>query len=509
MLKGEARIANHADPQIARVRTMKETPVSVQPDRSALVYLGVAVLAFFARLPFILLFPTTGGDADVYSTVAQNIISGCGVSLSDPASGACIPHFGGNQGPGYPFFMAAVWFLSSHSDMAVRLLQAAFLAGAIGFAAYALATLTSRRAGTVLGLVLALSPLELAWPRYLQTETLSLAAVICFFALVILSIRDKRMHIVAIGATLAIGTFIRLDLVSLTIPVAVLAFALYDVQTALARGTIVAIILAIPWAGWTIRNVAVGLPRLYPTAMTVPDNKRAPVGYASWVRTWLVYEYERPGALWGPNRFNYSGIYIPDRAYNSKKEKQEVTKLLERLKTYEGQPIPKDIDDAFAQIAREQRERYPFRYFVVNPAIRSVQLWSNPFSSFGWPDEMPSVALSDRERLAVAQGGLQGKLMLAKRFPIRAVAKAITGLYRFALLAVFLLGCLYAAFGVRDRSVRILVLTAFSFFAGRTLLLAFIANIETRYTVQLVPAMEIVVVSLVWYWFTRRPLAAE
>ena len=207
----------------------RDQPLAGRTYTPTIAFLGVAALAFLARLPFILLFPTGGGDSDVYTTVAQNILSGCGVSLSDPASGACVPHFGGNQGPGYPIFMAAVWFLSNHADMAVRLVQAAILAAAIGFAAYALSALVkSRGAGLALGIVLALSPLQLAWPRYLQTETLSLAAVNCFFAVVLLSIRDNRLRVIAFGVTLAVGTFVRLDLVTLTIPVAVLAFALHE-----------------------------------------------------------------------------------------------------------------------------------------------------------------------------------------------------------------------------------------------------------------------------------------
>ena len=473
-------------------------------------YLGISLLAFTVRLPFILAFPTGGGDSDIYTTVAQNILSGCGVSLSVAGSGACVPHFGGNQGPGYPFFMAAIWFLSDHADMAVRFVQAAILASAIGFAAYAFAALLKRRgAGLALGLVLALSPLELAWPRYLQTETLALAAVICFFGVVALSIRDGRLLIVALGVTLAVGTFVRLDLISLTIPVATLAFALYDFRSAVARGMLVALILAVPWGAWTVRNVAVGLPRLYPTDMVMPQGKRSPLGYISWVRTWLIYEYERPGALWGPNRFDYKSIYIPDRAYRSATEKRKVEALLGRLKAYQGLPIPKEIDDAFAKLARERREQAPLRYYAINPLLRSVQLWSNPFSSFGWPDEMPSSALSDEERLAVSRGGLHGKLMLARRFPVRALSKAVTGLYQFVLLGAFLLGCLYAAFGVRDRRLRVLALTAFSYIVGRTLLLALIGNVETRYTVEAVPAMEFVVVSLAWYWWARSGKASE
>ena len=31
-------------------------------------------------------------------------------------------------------------------------------------------------------------------------------------------------------------------------------------------------------------------------------------------------------------------------------------------------------------------------------------MWSNPFSSFGWPNEIPSDGLSHSERLTVAKG---------------------------------------------------------------------------------------------------------
>jgi len=484
---------------------MTNAPAAGRSNSWTWAFAGVSIVAFVARLPFILFFPATGGDADIYTTVADNILRGCGVSLSDPASGACVPHFGGNQGPGYPFFMAAVWYVSHHTDLAVRLVQAAVLAGAIGFAGHAFARWRDSHAGGVaLGLVLALSPLQLAWPRYLQTETLSLAAVICFFAVIMLSIRDGRLHILATGFVIALGTLIRLDLITLAVPVAVVAFALHGPRSALARGAAVALILALPWVVWTVRNVAVGLPRFYPTPMTVPEGKRPPVGYAGWVRTWLLYEYERPGALWGPNRFNYDGIYIPDHAYASTAEKERVAELLKRLRAHEDQPVPKEIDDAFARLAQERRAQQPLQYYVVNPAIRSVQLWSNPFSSFGWPNEMPSSALSDAERLAVARGGMGGKLALARRFPLHALTKALTGAYRFALLAAFLAGCLFAAFRLRDGGLRRLTLTAFSFVAARTLLFAFIGNVETRYTVQAVPAMEIVVVALLWYLWAGR-----
>ena len=70
------------------------------------VVLGIAIAV---RLVFILAFPSSGGDWDIYSTVAENILRGCGVSLSPPDRGQCVPHFGGNHLPGYPAFVAVIW----------------------------------------------------------------------------------------------------------------------------------------------------------------------------------------------------------------------------------------------------------------------------------------------------------------------------------------------------------------------------------------------------------------
>ena len=41
------------------------------------MYLLIALVAVITRLLFILYFPTEGGDWSIYSTVAENILSGC------------------------------------------------------------------------------------------------------------------------------------------------------------------------------------------------------------------------------------------------------------------------------------------------------------------------------------------------------------------------------------------------------------------------------------------------
>ena len=89
-------------------------------DRAILI---IAVVAVGARLIFVFAAPEFGGDWDIYAVVAENILRGCGVSLSDPSAPACVPHFGGNHLPGFPAFVAMNWFVFGHSEVPIRVIQ--------------------------------------------------------------------------------------------------------------------------------------------------------------------------------------------------------------------------------------------------------------------------------------------------------------------------------------------------------------------------------------------------
>ena len=89
-----------------------------------LILLVVFAVAFAYRT-FIAVFMADpgGGDWITYSRVTANIVRGCGVSLSDPVPADCVPQFGGNGLPGYPFFIAGVWTLAGRSQTALLLTQ--------------------------------------------------------------------------------------------------------------------------------------------------------------------------------------------------------------------------------------------------------------------------------------------------------------------------------------------------------------------------------------------------
>ena len=308
----------------------------------------VAFAAFLPRVFFIFYAPETGGDWDIYSTVAENILSGCGVSLSAPESGECIPHFGGNQGPGYPAFVALIWWLSGHSDIVVRVIQVMLSVVAIMYMVRSVFFYSSSfKAAVLVGFVLALSPLEIAWPRYLQTETLALAGTLWVFSELLMSLYESRIRIFPLSIALIVTTFIRLDAILLVAPIAVTAFMIYKPFQAIKKGLIIAILLSLPWGAWLVRNHMVGMTNILPLPMTSPNNAASPNGYLKWLWTWSTHEYQRPGTLFPVTRFVYDAIEIDPSIFSTLDEEKKVYSILDELKKYQGKPFPKYIDNKF------------------------------------------------------------------------------------------------------------------------------------------------------------------
>ena len=169
-------------------------------------------LLFFFRILFILFYPDFGGDYDIYSTVAKNILRGCGVSLSDPLSNECIPHFGGNHGPGYDFFIATIWYITDNSNNAVRILQTFIYCIFCLYSIYTVSLFIKNKLFILfLGILFAFSPLLVAWPRYVQTETLAIAFTYFLIAELLISYKKKKVRVIQIGLALILATWVRLD----------------------------------------------------------------------------------------------------------------------------------------------------------------------------------------------------------------------------------------------------------------------------------------------------------
>jgi len=458
------------------------------------VYLLVLLSALISRLIFILYSPTGGGDWSIYSTVAENILSGCGVSLSTPGSGDCVPHFGGNQGPGYPIFVFLSWLIGSHEDTYIRLFQLSFYIVGLLYLVRAIKIYTlSSKVALWVGMILALSPLGVTWPRYLQTETLVLAGTLWVFAELLLSLHQNKIRIVPIAIALVFTTFIRLDAVLLIAPVVTALFIIHKPADVLKKGLLMAIIFSLPWSMWLVRNYAVGMNNILPSQMALPQNAKAPDGYLKWCKTWTTLEYQRPGSQWPITRFVYDNISIDHNIYVTEEERIKVEELIKDLKKYTGKPFPKYIDDEFLVIANERINNNLVDYYLIKPMHRIWSLWTNIYGSYGWPTELPG-SVSDQERLEVSRGGILQKLSFVLKYPVIASGKIIVNLWKVALYLLFIVMLFKVMRSHKKTILYPLVLLVINFIVARSLFSGYANFVETRYTIAIMPVMEILVI---------------
>jgi hypothetical protein len=469
----------------------------------------LAVLAFALRAILIWQYPQAYGDADIYLTVAENIVQNGCVSISEPSDGACQPHWGGNQLPGFPAFIALNFALFDHSLTAVRLVQTTLAVLAILYLCAALRFLTkSFSAVACAGLLLALSPLAIGWPRHIFTETLALALTTWLFAELAWSLAENRLRSLRLGLVLALAAFVRIDLLSLCLPIAACAFLIHSPGQALRKGLIVLIGLALPLAGWSLRSVSQGLPALPPMAV-MADGSPLPAGIMTWGGTWSSKEYHLN--LWAFPVFtkSYSAVAPPPQAYANAAEKGRVEALLAELSRFEGKAFPTHIDDGFAQIAMEKKAARPLFHWLYLPLRRAFEMWFNPFTSAGLPGaaELPGAISSDAIKRAVTEG-ISGITHLILQYPELTLFKAASIGYRIVLVFGVLSIMLFAARGALP-AVRPLLIMGLLFAIGRTGAFALTFNTTTRYIVEAAIPLEITCGVFLGLWWSRHQAAKQ
>jgi hypothetical protein len=469
------------------------------------------IIFFAAALPRIVLgyfYPYDGLDWPiVYRVVAENIYLNHCVSQSPPLTGLCLPHWGGNQLPGFPAFVALAWSVFGKSDFAIILGQSLVTACAICRLSYAVRQLTNSIPTTFgAGILLALSPVSIGWSRSLNTEALAIAGTILVLAELLLSLAGKRLRVWTLGFALACAVFIRYDLVLLSILVAFCAFAIHRPANALQRGAAVALVLATPLLLWTARSISLGLPPIPAMNVVASINSDGsvhyPAGLKKYALTWLIDATDMRTFTMPAYNGSYQQMSIPDRAFDTEGERIRVTRLLAQMSKLHDKPIPKNIDDAFGELAAERYSRHPLRQAIWLPLLRLKSLWFNPFYSWGLPIGFEDANLSMAVGRQLAAGGTRALAQAAMEYPGRALGKLLVNAYFLTLLVAFM-GLLSCLPGKVPRYVLVVSAMAFMCAISRSIFLAWVAQVETRYIVECVPAIEISVV-LGWNAFWQR-----
>jgi hypothetical protein len=466
-----------------------------------LIFAGIC--AFPKLLLIILSEPHVGGDSAVYLAVAENIFGhGC-VSMSSPTDGQCIPHWGGNQLPGYPGFIALIWLVFGKSIEAIQYAQTAVFAIATSYLCRNLSLIKSGpfksfTSLAILALFLGASPSLVGWGRSILTETLSISLSIGMFAELVRSLGLGRLRIFGIALVMILGIFLRYDFVLMLFPIALIGFYLHSPFEAIKRGFCIALILVLPFSLWTYRSVSLGLDYTPPFGLT-PDGRALPAGMLKWVGTWLDNQYELSHSVWSLVHFDYENFTPPADAYLDPAEDNTVTRLLSKLRTgSQNEMAPVEIDNEFAEIANEKISQNILSHWLLLPIRRIGSMWLSPFPSMGWPFEVPGAT---RAKLfsKIGLGEWSEVFQLVLSMPEVFVSKTMIAGHRYILILMTIL----AIFNWRKFPRNPFVLTAIvlGFAIFRSTVFSFTILIETRYLVPAIAWLDIVLVlNLVRYF---------
>jgi 4-amino-4-deoxy-L-arabinose transferase-like glycosyltransferase len=358
------------------------------------------LVALALRLLFVLRFPASSDDSEMYIQFARNWADNhvYGFWLN----GHLVPT--DLRTPGYPAFLAGVAMLFGRSIRAIQLSQAVldiltcFLTAAL---AAALAPRVARRRVWIVALWLAATcPFVANYSAVVLTEvlvTFLATAALCSFVLGLrqvtthLTLRDGHHHatpfaFALLGAFLTgVSTLVRPEM-PLLLGIAVLVYMLRAGRSLGALKTIflaaamagVFLVPILPWAARnliTLRKVQFVAPRY----VNLPG-EYAPVGFYSWTATWLERYRDVYFTIWKIGEMDQplSVDELPSTAFDSQEEKARIAKLFSAYNDSPDLDISPEVDSQFAEVARERTQRHPLRTYVRVPFERALTIWFTP-----------------------------------------------------------------------------------------------------------------------------------
>ena len=433
------------------------SPPDTADNRFPALLASVFAVALLVRVGFAVALPYDSGDWVLYRNVAQNILSGCGVAVTIPGVGDCVPHFGGNQLPLFPAFAALMWRLSGHSNLAILLAQCLLSAVSVAYVMHAVRRAFTPAAALLAGVMLACSPVGAVYAGNLETELLALAATQWVIAELLLSLSAHRLRSIPLAAAMTVAVWLRMDSVLLLAPAALIAFAVASpprLRSAMTSWSVVTAIVAGSCLIWSVRNVAVGLPPL-PRPWVKTDGTYWARGYTDWVTSWVVGQQERGDALYYDLR-DTRHFRLPAYAYALPGERERVARLIAVTRSIPVTATPPAVDDGFERLALA-------REAALTPANRVRRFAARVR------------ALSARWFWPFARDVGDGRDHVS-----------VTDLYRFALVLTVLL-----AGATGSRRTRLFAAASALYAAARIGFFAAGANTELRYLVELAPFFEV------------------
>jgi hypothetical protein len=374
-------------------------------------HLAPALLAgLVLRLYFIWRFPFHSGDTAYYEELARNWLYH-GV-YGFYSHGQLLPSDA--RAPGYPAFLAGIYFLAGAGRKAVMFAQAfvdlatCILAAGIAYrlAADAPDATRSRAAAAALWLT-ALCPFTANYTAVPLTEVLATffttLAILIFLSPAGMTLDRSASNRDLLRATkvwfagglvVGLGTLVRPETPLLLVAVLIALWLRYRRPPnwkKLAVATLCMILgLFLPLAPWAARN-AVSLGRVQFLAPRYAETfgDVLPTGFYAWTKTWMFRFRDAYLFTWKLPTQPINMKNLPSYAVDSPEEFARVASLLDRYNRTPG--MTRSLDLEFAELARERTRRHPIRTYVWIPIERAAAMWFTPritllpYSGRLWP----------------------------------------------------------------------------------------------------------------------------
>jgi 4-amino-4-deoxy-L-arabinose transferase-like glycosyltransferase len=396
-------------------------------------FLATAFAGIAVRLFFVLYFPAITDDSRIYADLATNWMQhgiyghSAGGQTQPQAHKEVTPT--DSRLPGYPMFLAVVFFLFGVGNMkAVMLVQVAFDLSTCLIVADLARRLLSGGSARVAFALSALCPFLANYSAAVLTETLEIfftaLALDCAAAALNRMLASPEAASVktwaATGAAIAICILLRPDggilLAGITLYLAIMAVKglrasemLDDRRPALnpanciTAALVVSLIAFAPLAPWTLRNFRT-LHHFQPLAPRYATDSDELVlrGFNRWVKTWMAEYASVEEIYWNVPGEKIDGQKLPSRAIDSAEQRETTQSLIDDYN--DSQDISPELDARFSQLADERVRAHPVRYYVVLPLLRVADVWLRPRTEMLPPDVRWWEFNDDPRRSVVAVG---------------------------------------------------------------------------------------------------------
>ena len=442
-------------------------------------FLGTALAGLALRLLFFVYFPEITDDSRVYADLATNWLQHgvYGQTVGGQQATKVVP--ADTRLPGYPAFLAGMFWLFGPGNLKAVLLTQILvdLATCLIVADLARRAL-SERAARIAFVLAALCPFLANYAAAELTETLSIffTAVALDCAVAALNrmhpagggihaetgvpsagsgqalVQSSRKLWAATGAAIAACILLRPDggllLAAVGFYLAVLAWkhlsaknndAKKKLADVLVAGIIVAALALAPLVPWTIRNFRT-FHRFQPLAPRYANDadELIPRGFIRWVKTWMIDYASVEEIYWSVPDGKIDPEKLPSRAidHSDAGEKEATLALIADFN--EAQDITPELDARFGKIASERIRAHPIRYYFVLPLLRVADMWLRPRTEILPPDVRWWEFNDDPELSVMAVGfGLLGLAYVTAA--LLALLRRPSGIRWVGLLVTFLL----------------------------------------------------------------------